>query len=167
VHSYTNEYIRFADTKAAAVIAWCATMIGVLYSTKAHLRFMDSAYKPTDVVCSPDFVRYVSMIAFMLLAAAIVLAFWCLKPRLWSVRGEKVHPPRFIYWEQVLAHQDSEKGFKDAFGEQSYSSLADHCASHLQVLAGIAKVKYKWVNWSIRVGAIGTALGGIALLFSK
>jgi hypothetical protein len=42
VHPYTNDYIRFADTKAAAVIAWCVSLISLLFASKAHHRFIQA-----------------------------------------------------------------------------------------------------------------------------
>ena len=36
VHSYTNEYIRFADTKAELVIGWTLALVGALRSGRTQ-----------------------------------------------------------------------------------------------------------------------------------
>lgn len=38
-HSYLNEYIRFADTKAEIVIGWTSAVIGALLASGFHKHF--------------------------------------------------------------------------------------------------------------------------------
>jgi hypothetical protein len=59
VHSYTNEYIRFADAKAGAVIAWCSALTAALFAAKAHYKFRGS---------SIDFFGFLALVAFLSLA---------------------------------------------------------------------------------------------------
>jgi Family of unknown function (DUF5706) len=165
VHPYTNEYIRFADTKAAAVIAWSAALIGILFALKAHQRFMRGMVF-TGIDWGATLLGGLSLLAFLLLAFAVGAAFWCVKPSLWSRDGNRTHEPGYIYWGQVRAHQSPE-AFKAGLAQQTQEQLMAHCADHVYVLAGIAKRKYWWVDWSIRLAILGTLFAGIVALFAQ
>jgi hypothetical protein len=54
VHTYTNEYVRFADTKAAAVLAISAGLIGGLFAAKAHRFIMDAHFVSHDAELRPS-----------------------------------------------------------------------------------------------------------------
>lgn len=165
VHPYTNEYIRFADTKGAAVIAWSAALIGMLFSLKAHQRFMQGMVF-SGIDWGATALGAASVLAFLLLAAAVVAAFGCVKPRLWSTDGSKSHEKGYIYWEQIRAHNNA-AAFKAGLAQQTAEQLTAHCADHVYVLAGIAKRKYWWVHWSVRLTIFGSFFAGVVALFAQ
>jgi hypothetical protein len=164
-HSYTNEGIRFADTKAAAVVAWCSGLIAVLFAAKAHRRFMDVSPTLTNIMWGETILGATSLLAFLLLAAAVLCAFLAIVPRLWSREGAAGHIPGYIYWEVVRPHP-SPAAYKTEVLTQNQETLLGHVVEHIYVLAGIAKKKYYWVSRSLWVAAIGSLFAGVVSLFS-
>lgn len=165
VHAYTNEYIRFADTKAAAVIAWSGGLIGVLISAKAHHHFMKSPFAWGRADPGVTALAVASVLAFALLAAAVWCAFWCVKPRLWSKDGTLRHAADLIYWEEVRVHVTND-AYWTALYHQSPEALAGSTARHVYALAGIVKTKYWWVDWSIWAAFFGSVIAAGVTLFS-
>lgn len=164
VHGYTNDYIRFADAKAGAVITWSAGLIAILVALKAHRHFMDAQFG-TDWTAKATILCIGTLLAFALLSAAVVCAFWVVKPRLWSTEARKGHDKGLIYWEMVRAH-GSPAAYATAVQAASPSELAKASAEHTFVLGGIASRKFSWVDRSIIVGAAGSFLAGLVALFS-
>jgi len=162
VHAYLNEYVRFADTKAAAVIAWSAALISVLFSRNSHAHFM-SGPAFSNITLGSAALSISSLLAFVLLALAVGAAFWCVKPSLWSRDNSKVHEKGSIYWEQIRAHDDAEL-FSATLLRKTPEQLLTECADHIFVLAGIAQHKYWWVDWSIRLATVGSLLAGLVAL---
>jgi hypothetical protein len=165
VHEYTTEHIRFADQKAGAVIAWSGGLIGVMLAAKAHHRFMragDSFPADPGVVALAIF----SLLAFLALGTAASCAFWCVKPRLWSREDGRTHSAGVIYWEQVRVYPDPGR-FAAALTAQTSPARTGHLAEHIYVLAGIVRRKYAWVDRSIWVAFVGSALAAIVTLFSS
>ena len=165
VHVYSTEHIRFADQKAAAVIAWCGGLIGVLFATKAHQRFMAPGAALSHADVGAVTLALASFFAFAILAAAACFAFWCVKPRLWSREHSPGHVPGYIYWETVRAHANPAT-FSTAVTGLSAAELDAHLVEHVYVLAGIARLKYLYVDRSIWVGFVGSAVAALVTLFS-
>ena len=106
VHSYTNEYIRFADTKAALTVAWATALLGVLYAERVH------------AVPNPETGFWVtSLLAAAALCAGFVLSVWSILPRLLcnpiarsSPKNTKTIATKsvgLIYWGDVLSLNDA------------------------------------------------------------
>jgi hypothetical protein len=165
-HAYTNEGIRFADTKAAAVIAWCSGLIAMLFAAKVHRRFMDYPLALSNILWAETVLGAVSLLAFLLLAAAVLCAFIAIVPRLWSREGAAGHIPGYIYWEVIRPH-GSPEAYKEEVLAQDPETLLGHALEHLYVLAGIAQKKYYWVSWSLWVAAMGSLVAGLASLFTS
>lgn len=162
VHSYISDYIRFADTKAGAIIAWCGGLIGILLASQTHHFFTETSF-----TLSPDWkvtcLALVSFLAFALLGTGIVSAFMCIKPRLWSQEEIKEHPKGYVYWEDVKAHGSADT-FKKELGSVGEGAFADMCAEHTFVFSVIASKKYWWVNLSLWMAFAGSIAAGIARL---
>jgi hypothetical protein len=167
VHAYTNEYIRFADTKAGAVIAWCGGLMGVLFAANAHHHFMKAGWAGTWAAtdCWVTSLAAASVLAFILLTLGAVAAFWCVKPRLWSTERSRTHDRGFIYWEAVRAYGDA-SAFTEALGLQDTIALTQRTSEHVFVLGGIAKTKFLWVDRAIWLAFGGSLFAAIVALFS-
>src|SRR5689334_35084 len=81
-HSYVNEYIRFADTKAELVIGWTSAVMGALLAADFDKNFGLSAS------------GILSAVGLGCLLAAFVCAFMAVVPRLRTTQA-----PAFIYWK--------------------------------------------------------------------
>jgi hypothetical protein len=79
VHKYTNDYIRFADTKAAFVAAASTALIGTLVSSTV----LDSCFRVTP--CAWFKVQWLAMVGLLLLATSLSLAVNAIRPRLGTV----------------------------------------------------------------------------------
>jgi hypothetical protein len=152
IHGYINDYIRFADNKAAFVTASVVVLIGAVVSSGVFdgLGQIPRENWPIHVWCS------VGALAFLLLA--FLFALWGIKPRLHSTI-----PKGFIYWGSVLEHK------KDtAYATECHTLTADelelNVSRHIFVLAGICNRKYFWVHLAMWTGAIGGMLAGSVLL---
>jgi Family of unknown function (DUF5706) len=165
VHAYICDYIRFADTKAAALIAWCTALITMLWSTKAHENFTGASVSLSAIDWKTTALAWGSAAAFGCLACGIGFAFWSVKPSLWSQDGAKTHSPGYVFWETIRAHGSVEQ-FRKGLTKMDSAGLAAQTAENTYVLAGIAKRKYKWVDWSIRLGCAGTVLAVVTAIFS-
>lgn len=164
VHGYTNEHIRFADTKAGAVITASGGILGVLLAAKVHHHFMDATFSVVPFDGKQTFLALASLGAFLLLGTALGCGFWAIKPRLWSKKGSGVHPKGVVYWENVTRHTTEE--YVKAVLAMGDNDLVRIPSEHVHVLAGIASEKYFWVNLSVMLGAVGGMLAALVVLFS-
>lgn len=158
VHNYTNEYIRFADTKAVAIIAWAGALIGAMFSKNAQLHFLDGKLWSS----STSLVAWATLLAYVLLAAAFGVAVFVLTPRL--TRGDNSpQPNELIYWESIRQF----KSAGDYLDAVTNAGDEVRCVgSHLYVLAGISRRKYRLLLASIPLAGVGTLLA-IYVLFSQ
>jgi hypothetical protein len=155
VHSYTNEYIRFADTKAAVVVAWSSAIIGALASQSVQNRFLDIQLRSADWLNAGT-----ALLAFILTAAGFLISLYVVFPRL--TKGGKPHDTDLVFWEHVRAF-DSAAAYSHAIEQQKDLSL---CLSrHVYVIAEIARKKYWWLRVAICSTAIGTFLSLVELSF--
>lgn len=153
VHSYINEYIRYADTKAALVIAYASAMIGVLYARGLHKTFTEHAIGTWSLRV------YLSAGAFSLLAVSILLAACSVAPRL-STHGDR----GFVFWDDIRRH-DSPDSYNGALCSLSSEDLTSQLSTHIFSLSGIAKNKFRLVGFSSWTALIGSAVAGFLLVF--
>jgi len=155
VHSYINEYVRFADTKAGFCVALAAAVMGALYSAKAHTQFMGTPPLQWPLLA------WLSIAAFAALFASIVFAVSAVRPRLW------IHSSKgLIFWDSISKH-GSPEAFSSAVLNEPASELDSHVAHHLYSLSAVCRRKYKYVNAAILAGVLGGGLGAIVLLFRQ
>jgi hypothetical protein len=148
VHSYLNEYIRFADTKAALVVTWTSALLGALVAGSFHKRF---ALTITGGLCFAGFV---------LVVLAFACSFCAVIPRLRSTQL-----PGFIFWRSIVAHKSKEQ-FIAELKKQTSENLADHVAGHLFDLSHVSDRKFWWVDRSIMLALLGSVLSGIMYMLS-
>lgn len=147
VHSYVNEYIRFADTKASLVIGWTSALIGVLTASNFHKRF---EWSPPGIICVAGFLG---------LIAAFVCAFIAIWPRLRTSQSKG-----FIFWKSILANGNREI-FVAAFNQETAGALLEGVSQHLHDLSGVCSKKFCWVSYSIVFAFIGSILCGTMYLW--
>lgn len=179
VHGYTSEYIRFADSKAAVVIAISTALIAALFAARCHELCYPSKLSWEKATVGGTLLGFGAMSAFALLGAAVLLASWAVSPRLWKtfVKGvwsrvargltptQPSPPVAGIYWGDVLAHQNENEYWK-AISGLTVPQMSEAVAKHVYVLAGIAEAKYHWITWATRCAYAGALLACLVLLGS-
>ena len=151
IHKYTNDYIRFADTKAAFVVAASTALVGTLVSSS----IFESCFRRTPCQWSP--LQWVALVGLLLLTASLFLSVSAVRPRLWNKTSIG-----YIFWESIAGH-GSPQEFSRAVGELPARMRTRAISDHLFVLATVAKRKYAYVKLAIYTGLPGAALAGIAL----
>jgi hypothetical protein len=151
VHKYTNEYIRFADTKAAFIAGTSTALIGYLVSSS----IFDSCLRKTP--CAWSKLQYLGFAGLLLLTATFVLSVVAIRPRLWNKTSVG-----FIFWDSVAGH-GSHQPFSHAVRELTAQARTTALSEHLFVLATVAKRKYTYVSWATNAGIAGGVLAGFVL----
>ena len=152
VHRYTNEYIRFADTKAAFVAGVDAALIGTAVSAS----LFDSCLRQTP--CHWSVALWFGIAGVIPLCLSIAFGVAAIVPRLWH---NATHG--FIYWDSVVAH-GSPKNFGHAFAALPSDGMTSELTNHIFVLGAIAKKKYGFVRMAVRSSVVGCVLTGTAIL---
>lgn len=153
VHSYVNEYIRFADAKAGAVSVISGTLLGLLYAGDLQKYLVRTSIGDWNIM------GWLSCLAFFFLSLSIMFSVLAIRPRL-----KNNQPTGFIFWESILAFGSSNK-LVENFMKESEQGLTEHLLSHLYTLSWISSRKYKWVNAGILAAVAGGITGALALFF--
>ncbi len=137
VHEYLNDYIRLADTKAAAVFIVASGMVSILLSTSSgwHLSHPNA----------PKALWFSVAIFINVLAALTSLLI--VVPQLG--RGTA---GRFIYWKDILSAKSADVYAKAAAAETD-ESAALHISRHNWELAKIADRKYRLLQVAFALAA--------------
>jgi hypothetical protein len=152
VHSFTNDYVRFADNKTTAVVVIASGLIGALYSGGAHRRFMLFG------VAQWDWKAWSGLLAFVFLALGVLSGAWSVMPRLWS--GNK---RGFVFWENVLRFRTA-LDYARCLRAESFEGLVDCLADDLFAVSSICRAKYRWLRLSICLTLLGGLLGASVLI---
>ena len=172
VHDYTNNYIRFADSKAAVVVALGTGLLAGLVNVRAQRWLSPSLLNLSEPVWKDTWMGVFAFLSFALLSSAVACAVWAVAPRLWStltrdlkarvLRRDMGRPAKgFIFWGNILAH-GTEDEFWGAFKAQDRHNLTEALTRHLYVLAAVADEKFRFANLSIWLAFAG---GVVACLF--
>jgi Family of unknown function (DUF5706) len=154
IYTSTNNYLQFADTKAAFCVGISSAFIGALFVAKAQLIFTNGGPK--------TLTGFVSLGAFLLLAASMAASVAVVRPRPWKPEENK-----FVFWDGIATQFELAQSFVHDFGEQTDAELTSHLARDVHDLATVCHRKYGWVNVATFAAAAGTGLAIIALLFNK
>lgn len=181
-HSYLNDYIRFADTKAALVIALSTALMGGMLSVEAHhwcsprlLDIENPAWKQT-------WLGVGAVISLSSLTLAFLSSILTLNPRLWSTATSGLiatikhnmstaaptlaHSPGFIYWGEILAHS-SPDNYWASMSRQTKGDLEQYLGKRLFVLAGIADQKYLFVSRAFLFLLVGAVSGSLFIITGR
>jgi hypothetical protein len=154
-HQYINEYVRFADTKAAFAGAVASALLGTLYTAKAYVPLLSRPWSQWSAGA------WLTFAASFFLAGSVALALLTVRPRLRSTQS-KGH----IFWGSIGAHGSVEL-FQTCFHSQSPWTLNDHLLHHLyEVASKVSIPKYRLVSLSITTLGIGGLLASAALLLN-
>jgi hypothetical protein len=190
IHGYANEYIRFADGKAGAVMAWSAAMIGALFTAKIHHYFL--VWPSWDWGWKPTLLGAVAVLAYLLLMGGVLHGVGAISPRLqpgplgqqgwkqWFLSlaskdawkesfrawwSPPAIPPGLIFWDQIVAH-GNQAAYWASLSAQQLEQLARAVTDHDYVLAQINSKKYRCVRRSIRFAFWGSVAAVIMILFA-
>ncbi len=181
IHAYLNEYIRFADTKAAVCIAWSSAMLGTLFSAQIHL-----VQKPSIWFFGCGLLSAAALIAaflFGVLAVSPRLGLGFLS-RSWvtghtAPKVDSADPTDraatdgvdrtssenlgVIFWIDILQNKTSIE-YEKAVSKLTDSDVAGQVAKHIYVLSGVAKRKYFFINLAMLAAAVGSVFAVVVLL---
>lgn len=134
VHVYTHDYIRFADTKASALLAACGFIFSGLLTRADAIG--EAIRKAPNICCLIYMLGFVGIAALIFTVGHCVA---CVMPRLGSVGNG------LVYWDQIARETDYAQQVGDLTSEEAIKQLATHIAA----VSGIAKKKYLHVHWAI------------------
>jgi hypothetical protein len=176
-HSYTNEYIRFADPKAGILIALAGGLIAAMFSAKCHHYCYPNTLSWERADGWSTFLGTCSVVSFVLLGICVVMNAWAVAPRLWRtfIKGVVARfqhtltpqqaKPGFIFWEEVILHGSAAEYLKAVKGLTD-EGMVEAVATHVYVLAGVANEKYKWIKYGVYCGYAGAGFACLVLLMS-
>ena len=139
VHAYLNDYIRLADTKAAAVFVVASGMVSILVSTSPHWNASHPNVPKAIWFSSAVFINVVAALTSLLIVT----------PRL--VRGTS---RGLIFWRDILVFESAES-YAKASASITEASADEHIARHNWVLAQIADRKYRLLRLAFVLAAFG------------
>ena len=151
VHKYTNEYIRFADTKAGFTAGAVTALIGGLVASS----ILDSCLRMS--VCRWSILQWLCVLGVLLLSISLALCIGAIRPRLWNNT-----PAGYIFWGSIVGHGSAHQ-FTDKVHNLTETDRSRMVSEHLFTLASIAKRKYEYVDLAIIVGVAGGVLAGVTL----
>jgi hypothetical protein len=155
-HDYIHNYIRFADTKATFVVAWCSALLGTLYVARLHESVVHARFTSSDV----SWPTTLAALALPLLAASFLTAAWSIIPRLPTNQRAGL-----VFWESIFVHADGDL-YANVLSRESRGQLARHLCVQIYMVAGVARRKYLYVTVSMWFGFFGTILGVLAVLLN-
>jgi hypothetical protein len=142
VHKYLNDYIRFADTKAALVVLVCTSMLGAMFVKGMHTQITAVPLK------EQGFVGLLIIFGYLGLLAGIVLAIFVINPRLPGNANRGL-----IFWEDIKAITRDE--YLKVIRSSTSRDFADHIAGHVFTLSSVCSEKYAWLVYSIYISGFG------------
>lgn len=148
VLAVVTEWVRHAESKAAATLATAGVVCGILYSL-----LKDQHYKPDVVIISAI------ICGFLTLSAALFAGF-ALVPRIWRERD----PVNSLYFDHI-ARSHPRSGGSSSYSLKLHSlitndgRLVNEIADQVWANSHIARDKFRWVN----LGVLAILLALLAL----
>lgn len=175
VHSYTNDYIRFADQKAGLVLAVESGLIAAMYAAKLHHACSLTRFNFQERTVADTALGFVSFIGFLFLGVGVGFALFAIAPRLWtqvwSTFRERLYNSLSVgtlagsvFWKEVLANGNAVAYLARVRGLDE-AGREDAVGRHVYVLAGVANAKFGWINLSLAFGAVGGLFAVAAMFF--
>lgn len=160
VHSYQNEYIRFADTKAIVVLGWVSAISGLMISLDRH----HLLFKPKEIDWSLAVFGLLAptWMAFISLTVSFIACVFVLFPRLpksFSGKSENT----LIFWDEVQSFKNA-SDYNRAIEAATDQDLIRKVSQHLFTLSEISRLKYQIAQWALGAGVVGTLFAGLVVL---
>lgn len=153
-YQVVNEWIRFADTKAAVVIAINGILMGFVVTNLPSLKVVLLGYK---------WLLIISIFAALSNLLSTYFSIKCLNPTL-NV-GE---PNSLIYYAHIALQFDSYNEYyqetKEVFADEVESTK--QIASQVWANSKVAWKKYKAITWSTRFLVLSIILGVVGFIVS-
>jgi hypothetical protein len=177
VHDYTNNDIRFADTKAVMSIGFCSALISGMFAAKLQ-RFILTGPSLTNIRWYETLMGIGTALSLLMLGGAVLSSVWAFIPRLWDrrlptwwlrVKHAFWRTPStttgFMYWEHIRAHHSPHLFWQQAT-QLREEELAEKIAEHLFVLSCVCTDKYLCLTRSVLLAVPGGLLAAVVLLFA-
>jgi len=151
VHDYICDFIKFADQKAAFILAGASGFLALVYNQggRAIWRVALGDWRTRE---------WLAGMAIILMAVSAVFAILTVAPRLkGGARG-------LIYWS-AIAGFSSPQEYREALAKLDLRTTTDEISRHCYELSQITQSKYELLKWATLTGMAGLAVGGIYLLF--
>ncbi len=144
-HQHIHENIKLADSKAMTIIAIDSGIIAGL-----HLLDVFNKGKPE--------ILTVGIVAFLLLAGAIVLSVLVIKPRI-----DKIHEGTGLCDPVRIAKYSDRKEFIDAINSADESLLVSDVSILVFDRSIINREKYYWLTRVVYISFVGWLISAIAV----
>lgn len=152
-HKYIREFIQLADQKSAVVITIGTALLAYLFERDLTEQWL----RPLQTW---EFTSFISSVAMIAIALAVLTALAVVVPRL------KGASDGLIFWSAIDRFESSAE-YADAVliedDEHRVHARLEHCYE----LAKVCNRKYRTLNWSIRIGAVGLGASVLYLLFLR
>jgi hypothetical protein len=150
VRAYTNEFIRFADTKAALVVAWTSALVSGQFGLKARHRLRPARFAPLRIDWLEAFGAFWAVVAFASRADRV-----CDRDDHCAAPPVDQEEDGFIFWENVLGHASSDAWLLALTQE---ADLKKHVADLFSQLRGSAAGSIAVFNGSYSEKSYGCVL---------
>lgn len=178
IHSYINEYIRFADAKAGAVILIATAGAGVNLDNQTVRAIVALPF------CEFSFLHWWLFICFGFFFISFCFAVATIFPRLWSSNlpfkhtiGKVVEvvdkncawvdigsPAKsLIFWDDISSRENASVYQSDF----ERSDLKSEVLDHIYILSRVATNKYYYLHVSAKCGIVSLVGFVIALVFGR
>ncbi len=161
-----GEWIRFADAKAAAVLAVNGALCGVLVPTIHEYIRADQSH-PTSWWTSLVSVTFLLWLASMIWSC--VLAFRCILPFRYRGKHPSLGRANHFHPAAISAHYtiDQTEQFADEMQRIGMSGLKREIAICMMLDSHVSNSKYTFVSRSIRMLALSAILGLMYLIVTQ
>lgn len=154
--SATNEWVRYSDGKAVALLGIQGVLIGL------SVTLLKDWFTANDTTLASKILICAGAIS---IGMSALFTFFCLLPRLKNDNKIKKSP---IYFGSIAVHfQNSDayaKYIKENF--ESDEDISDALTDQIYINARIANAKFMWLTWSIRLIMIGLAFWTVFFIFT-
>jgi hypothetical protein len=150
LHLYIRDFIKFADQKAAFILALASAILAFLVRQGAH----KSLLAP---IGNRNFSDWSAFFACFLISSTSLLALLVVLPRLSGKRTGVVYWGAFLQSGGASAYKAT---LQPLDGNRLVSEILEHCYE----LAEIADRKYELLKWATWLGALGAIAAAFVLL---
>lgn len=152
-----NEWIRFSDTKAVAILAVNGVLAGFIFSNLKEIWLVLSA-QPA--------ILTVLIVSIFTCSASVLFCICCLAPTL-KVDGES----SLIFFDHVAKNYEKAGEYEAAILQKfkDDSEVVEQVASQIWANSKVASKKYDAVMWSTRffLGTVALFIIGIAIMVAS
>lgn len=158
VHQYLNEYIRFGDQKAGAVLAWVSALLGICLTLGIPDFFTKVGFTLIDIQAKATVLGVLSLLAVTFLCSAFLLAAKSILPNLHSTQGKGM-----IFWENIRRYEKAD--YRDGYSALSSEQLLVQVTEHISDLSRVCHSKYFLLALSLYCALFGSVCTVLVIFF--